>query len=409
MVGTVLVFSQVQTEQLLGNISFFSLTGLAICLALGVGPYKPFIGLVELCFLLLTAQHFFLHRKIPKVVLFVLVTPLVFVLSQYLLPEYAFKKYAIQNLLAYVAIVGTFAFLPAPITVQKKMSAYRLLILSAAVTTSLAQVFAVQFFDKMYGLFDNPHFTVFHAIVTLTIACFFFYENRPVERWLACILFAASAYILWFLPSSLGFVSLMSALVAVLFCLANGRKQYYLGILLIACSIPASALFINFARSNDANVNAKVEAGEYFLRDERNIIWADSWEMQLDADQGQWLLGHGLGGFHKNFSKYTQFSDFVDFVFPHNFILEVLYNSGLLGLLVFLVSVGYATVQLFRSYRIASKPVVLLATALFITVFVYTFLTLPLISRYTTYSFGFVIGFAVWVCQSELKHEKTPS
>jgi O-antigen ligase len=160
----------------------------------------------------------------------------------------------------------------------------------------------------------------------------------------------------------------------------------------------------DFNNSNSSEIEQEVIAANYLIDDERSVLWADTWRMQLDAQPLPWIVGHGTGGFQENFPEYSRFPS-IGFVFPHNFMLEVLHNNGLIGLLTFTFSLVAYFYFSIKSYRASTQnDALLLALALFVAVLLFTFLTLPLLSRYTTYTLGFVVGFSLWLRQTGIDH-----
>tara|TARA_B100000941_G_scaffold286071_1_gene259060 strand:- start:726 stop:1172 length:447 start_codon:yes stop_codon:yes gene_type:complete len=139
----------------------------------------------------------------------------------------------------------------------------------------------------------------------------------------------------------------------------------------------------------------------YPIADERLVLWGDSWKMQVESSLQNWIFGHGFGGFRENFSEYSSFSNAIQFVFPHNFLLEVLYNNGLLGVLSFLAAFTGIIIKLHKNYRISKDILNILAIMLVVSLFLFGFLTLPLLSKYNTYSLSFVIGFSLWILKRQ--------
>ena len=144
---------------------------------------------------------------------------------------------------------------------------------------------------------------------------------------------------------------------------------------------------------------------ENISREERITIWSDAIAMQLDSDQYQWLLGHGLGAFEQGFQSYSNYRESVDFSTPHNFFIETLYTSGLIGSL--LIAIGevlfvYTLLRLWWNTIFDSqKGLVLLIIVLFITHFIHTFLTISFFTRQSVYFLSIFIGLGFYVFKRE--------
>ena len=81
-----------------------------------------------------------------------------------------------------------------------------------------------------------------------------------------------------------------------------------------------------------------IELAHNFSTDERSLIWTDTWQMQKASSPINWLYGHGLNNFTVDFRPYSTYlaKYHAHFTSPHNIFLDVLYSSGVLGLLLVL-------------------------------------------------------------------------
>jgi len=139
--------------------------------------------------------------------------------------------------------------------------------------------------------------------------------------------------------------------------------------------------------------------------EERVAIWQDALAMQEESNWFQWLLGHGLGGFESGFKAFSYNHGGVGFTTPHNFFIEILYTSGIVGVLIVVIGEGFFVVAIHRLYwntRYDSQKVLaILVLVLFTMLFIHTFLTISFFSRQSTYFLAIIIGLGGGVLNKE--------
>jgi O-antigen ligase len=89
--------------------------------------------------------------------------------------------------------------------------------------------------------------------------------------------------------------------------------------------------------ANIANYGDRVtELVRNIGNEERNIIWKDAWTMQKTSTPSNWLHGHGQNTFVLGFKPFSTYHNKknLNFTSPHNPVLDVLYSSGILGMLL---------------------------------------------------------------------------
>lgn len=180
-------------------------------------------------------------------------------------------------------------------------------------------------------------------------------------------------YVSW-RPVMLGLIIGLST--SLLLCYKNKRRIILGGLILLQIIL----LVTNFANFRDRMTTLITQSSS----DERTIVWQDVWEMQVASPIEKWIIGHGLMSFQEDFHLYSRFymrpasihtpqdppkklwvynqtvndyliafrvySDYIkpkkttkntdshftspiSYRSPHNLLLDVLYSSGLLGLI----------------------------------------------------------------------------
>jgi O-antigen ligase len=388
----------------LAGTVLLALAGLAACLALGAGPDKAFVLLIQGLVLLQAAHYLYLRRAPDAKLAWFLATPIAFWVCGALAPDAAYYKYPSRNLLAFIAIAAAVWMFPRRWRSEPAHGSL-LAALVVALVSIVAQAIAAFGFARPFGWFENPHFISLQTLVTLCVAGYGLQRRDRLYRGLyrglsAATLLGAAALAAW-LPTRVGwYVAVLAAGAVGWFLLPRGKATWVaLGVAAVTVLASLVVLDYNTAIEDPKTrqiVTDVVDDAGVAVRDERSVLWEDSWRLQLDSNVGNWWLGHGLGGFRRDFPPYSRFAGTILFDFPHNFFLEVLYNSGLVGLAVFAACLTALGIALTRALHRRRDPVQLLALALLVTVGAFCFLTLPLLSKYSAYALAYAVGFTLW-------------
>lgn len=233
-------------------------------------------------------------------------------------------------MIVYAALaVGTYIFLNAN---RKNGEQLKQLALCVAILYVLIQTVSVFFFGLKFGTTKNPHYLAQYCLLLMPVFAYVFFTSTTT---LVKIVSTVCAFLLMALlletlsrPAWIGLI-----LIAGLTILHQQRISKLL--CLVAVGLFFSGLYhLNVegfgARVHDLYINIQTE--------ERVYIWRDTLSMLYENGPKQWLVGHGLGSFRDGFTHYSSYHKVGrDFNSPHNFVLELLYTSGVLGLIVVLV------------------------------------------------------------------------
>jgi O-antigen ligase len=108
-----------------------------------------------------------------------------------------------------------------------------------------------------------------------------------------------------------------------------------------------------------------------------------------------WIFGNGIGGYRATYPDFAA-PQFKPFFFPHLHLLGVLYDNGIIGLLMVfggLAAVFTLTVKALK--KATDKYISLLLKcmlAIFMCWMIHSSLTFPFYSKYAQYPFGFILG-----------------
>lgn len=369
------------------------LAGLAAITLSGQGSYKPFVYLTELLVLVHLACWLWWGRVVRRTVVWLAVTPVAFIACDVIAADSS-NKHAVQNLLAFLALAAAARMLPVSWDVGRRTHAA---ILAVFASVALAHAATLWLYLEPVGpvqnpglLSHNPHFIALQAAAVVPVMVHGWFQGGAA-RWIAAVGIVAALACLVLLDSLMGLAALGAAALAVAAVYVSRRLRWGL----MAAGGGALAWLLVYPvvpeLFDDVLSWLRDSIGATRL-DERFQIWTDSWQLQRQSSLREWLFGHGLGGYESDYPEI--------WVFPHHFGLEVLYNSGIVGLAVFLTATAALIVQL-SSYVGRKRPELLLSVGLLVSVGVFTFLTLPLTSRVTTHALGLVVGFSLWALKRE--------
>lgn len=254
----------------------------------------------------------------------------------------------------------------------------------------VSQTIALWWFDKPYGTMRNPHYLAFNSAAALIVAIYLF--SRASFLWkllfgLCVILLGAFILGSSSRPTWIGLIC--SGLLVIFFV----ERKYRYSIALAIISVLIGLMLSNIAGFADKFMSLIVN----LANEERVQIWQDVWRMQMDSSLYQWLVGHGLNTFEDNFISYSAFHSMIesmDFHSPHNFILEVLYLSGTLGLVLSFILIFLLYKNLLSAINNNSelKSTYLLLFALLTTNLVTVGITVSFFSRYNLTMIAIVVG-----------------
>ncbi|HYE34972.1 O-antigen ligase family protein [Methylocaldum sp.] len=294
----------------------------------------------------------------------------------------------LEHLLWPVAAVAGVGMLPERFGNRRQLT-HKPVVAVLAVFYVVAQWLAFSIYPDKFGLFSNPHFPALYCVLTLPILFYFSAVTGGWLRWLFVLASLGDALLLLKTQSRPGFLALLAgSLVIVPFLAVRYRWMTFVAILIIPGLLYASGIYGFDARMDDLFGN--------LLKEERVAIWIETSEMQLASSVLEWIFGHGFGQFYRDYQAYSSFHSVVDFSFPHNFLLELLYSHGMVGLILIITAYGLffakLAVHAATADNSARRQVGILLIVVTTVHLVHAFLTLPFFSRSTLYPLSLVLG-----------------
>jgi O-antigen ligase len=395
-------------EKLISVFLFVALFMFVLDFAISKSLNKIAIIIIKagVSFLLLKRVYeYFTQRKVllPSGMLIVTVIPVLLILLDALPQAGVSEKYYIKQLISAVFIIIAVWMIPCEWEHQApRLLRYSLFIL--LLVASVSNFIAVLFYSLPHGLTSNPHYLSLQAIMVIPTTIYLFKSSDIFFRTLLVFVFIMELYLLLVSESrtawlalvtgciiALPFIRLKTRLLAVVILIFVPFFIYYFGIL--GADVRIDDLLNNITK------------------EERVTIWSDAIAMQQDSDLFHWVFGHGLGSFVHDFQAYSSFHDpsyigeTIDFFSPHNFIIEILYTSGITGLILVLIGellFVYVLLRLWWNTSFDSQKIlVVLILVLFVTHFIHTFLTISFFSKQSIYFLAVFIGVGFYLFKRE--------
>ncbi len=253
----------------------------------------------------------------------------------------------------------------------------------------IIQVISLWFFNADHGTTKNPHYLALYSSVGMVLAVYCFLNSSIKLKMMlgVCILLLGALLIQS--SSRPAWIALTFTGLLVTFFLK--RKSQFYAFLTIAVTFLVLTLtnIGNFSeRSKDLIENIRTE--------ERVAIWTETWNMQGDSSLLQWTVGHGLNSFEEAFKPYSSYHHIknIDFNSPHNYLLELLFTSGWLGIFLAFTMFWLIYKKLIHFIRLENEHryVYMTLMAVLTTSIIFTSITLPFFTSSSMNIIALVVG-----------------
>ena len=248
-----------------------------------------------------------------------------------------------------------------------------------------------------YSLYSNMHHFGSFASLILPVLVYF---STQIKSWLRILGFACAIgafYLLWESSSRISWLSFfVSVFIAAFIFLRN--KKLLMGLAATIAVSFVAAYISGFAaiknRIADILVNWRTE--------ERITVWMDTLRMLSDNSAIDWLLGHGIGSFRYYFPEYNTFKVngvLQNWNFPHNFLFQIIFENGIIGLLSILAGLVLLMIGICRAYHLLedknNRHLLITIFVLFWINFLHGALTLSFYHKYFIYPLSMTIGISL--------------
>lgn len=296
-----------------------------------------------------------------------------------------------QFILAIFATYGCYRFVLIFSELFEK--AWRVWLLVILLTFFALQVIYFVVSKDPWGSFNNPHYLALSVALLIPVVIYALRLSQGQY-------FFAGFYLL----SLVGLTGMLlytssrptwiGVIMAMIFCIfeqpSKVKWQSTLGFGLILVTLLVFDVGHFASRFSDLLMHITTE--------ERAFIWQDAWQMQLhNTTVSQWLIGHGLDSYKNDFITYSSYyiQEHIDFGSPHNWVLEILYLSGISGLVALVTFLVYVWCMIRRLINSTYRSVGLILASMYIITVIMGFLTVKVFAHYPVFYLSLILAVAL--------------
>lgn len=256
------------------------------------------------------------------------------------------------------------------------------------------QLISVYILKAPYGTLKNPHYLAQYAMLLIPVFFFYLHHANVKSKLVLAVLLACAVGILLHTNSRPAWLSL----ILTLFVMSFYYKQKLIA--LVSAVVIILVLWILDIGNFSDQLTALFR---HITTEERVYIWHDIWQLQQQSTIKQWIVGHGVGGYESKFTHFgaLELGSVATFNSPHNFLLEILYTLGVLGLLGVVMFYFLLYRNLFRELTANEKfkNLTLLLIALVTMNLFFVAITVPFFSSYHLLITALVYGVFIYMRQ----------
>lgn len=231
-----------------------------------------------------------------------------------------------------------------------------------------------------FGTFNNPHHLALFILLIGSLIMTFTLNNNGLKRLFLIGLILMLAWMLLKTSSRPAWLAIIFGVVVLIPFLDKSIRRL---VLFSVITFPVLLYMVSTPfhdRVLDLIINISTE--------ERVYIWQNSWEMLKQNSWAEWLVGHGFNTYSTAYNVFTQLKG-PQYTHPHNFLLEILYISGITGLLLASVLYFYLVRSLINiildAHNLTKSNVGKLTLVIFMMLTFHIFLTMPFYTIYNLY------------------------
>lgn len=299
--------------------------------------------------------------------------------------EFRYKHYPKNIILAYGVLISII-MLQTHNVEKVKIDASRLVKVIIFFYT-ICQILALTYGWSEYGTTTNPHFLGIYSAICFSVSLFYFLRGKTPFRYIYLSLALILILIILYTSSRPLWIGMILSMGFLFFYM---DKRSLIKFLLLF--ITSQLLLVGM---NTFNYGSRLyELAENIQTEERVYVWHDAWELQIKSPPKAWLVGNGLNSFHEAYKPYAKLRGYKAFRSAHNLILEMLYISGILGLLI--IAILYS--HLYRQWLYIRKKSIEFSYLAGLVLIIMTFslvlngLNFPFCSSTSIYPVAFIVG-----------------
>ena len=270
------------------------------------------------------------------------------------------------------------------------------IVMVMAVIYIAIQLISVCVLKAPYGTLRNPHYLAQYSMLLIPVFFLFLHHVNIKSKIVLIVLLACVVGLLLHTNSRPAWLSLILTVLVMSLYYKHKFKAF----------LSAVTVVLVLWVTDIGNFSDQLTAlFKQITTEERVYIWSDIWQLQQQSTIKQWVFGHGIGGYESTFTHFgaLQLSVVANFNSPHNFLLEILYASGVLG---FIMGIAFYFVlyrKLFLELASTEKfknLILLLITLLTMNLF-FVAIIVPIFSSYHLLVTALVCGVFIYIKQQD--------
>jgi len=250
--------------------------------------------------------------------------------------------------------------------------------------------------EEAWGIYGIKHHLGYFASLTIPILWYFLVGSNG---WIRILIYAGlfiDIYLLFESGSRIAWLAFGCGILGTAFLFFKARHVLVgIGIfVIIAC---LAAAFSGFS-AIEQNI---FDFATHWRTDERVALWADTVRMLSENSVSEWIFGHGIGSFRyyfKLFSSNSAASTSIYHLFPHNVVLQLIFENGLIGSFLVITGLAYLIISLWRGHhKLKDKKdhnLLIITFALLWINLIYCGLTQNFYSKFSMYPLSMICGMA---------------
>jgi O-antigen ligase len=246
-----------------------------------------------------------------------------------------------------------------------------------------------------FGFYDNPHHLGLFASFALPLAGWLLFRLGGRLRALMPPVMLAAFYLLWQSGSRISWLVFFIAILLAALLFMRRRQAF-----ILMAGLGSTAVVTAWVSGLTAIIGRVEELWINRWTEERVFLWPATYRVLQRNSWREWLFGHGIGSFRFEFKEVIpEVPEIHQFAFPHNAVLQLVFENGIVGTLLFLIAFGLLMGVLLRlSRRLTAPGDRYLAMALFALLCIvagHCLLTKSIYSKYILFSLGLIAGTAL--------------
>lgn len=398
-----------------GIIGYVIVLALIFSTLTGLGPYRAFVGLGLIYVIHSVVTDRYSLRRIPRPHLLLYLMLIALWLVSQFYPAEVVNHRAVKNILYALVIAATINALPRLSSLQpstiKKCAGVFVVVISAAVIghasvfyTEESVAISRRYFYlslKFNGLFDNIHFLGLFCCFSLPVLLLGWVWFRSWPARVAVVFIITLDLVMLFVSSSRPAWATLAVVTIVGCFLLLSKIKAWLAVGALGATV------WSLVTLNLLGIGSRVTSlTSNIMKEDRFPLWRDTILALRDTSLLELALGHGIGGYAYHSQAFSSDERLAKLVFPHNFFLEWLFETGLIGCFLLTLGLGYVSISNLFAHNpddaIRRSQIILGLTL--VAVLLHGFFVLPFF-----YSRQILFLVTILVCLTFVVKDKAPS